>query len=136
MDNYSKIENAADELHQAMDESEYYKLDAKLKDIDHNKFDIDPKLKFQAKELHRKLYAELDIRNFIKSLAFVENFKTIKKSVQILNDKVEKAKHDGIELNPSVLAEVNKTSSRLLAERNLRFQVNKCKVSAAEPNQV
>lgn len=98
-----------------MDEAEYYNLDTKLKDIEKNKFDIDPKLKFQAQELHRKLFAELDIRNFIKSLAYVENFKTIKKSVQILNDKVEKAKHEGIELNPSVLAEVNKTSSRLLA---------------------
>ena len=57
-----------------------------------NKYDIDPKLKFEATELHRKLYAELDIRNFIKSISYVENFKTIKKSVQILNDKVEKAK--------------------------------------------
>ena len=54
-----------------MDEAEYYNLDAKLKDIDNNSFDIDPKLKFQAQELHRKLSAELDIRNFIKSLGFV-----------------------------------------------------------------
>ncbi len=119
-----------------MDDNEYYNLDAKLKDIEAHKFDIDPKLKFQAKELHRKLYAELEIRNYIKSLAEVENFKTIKKSVQMLNDKVENAKQESIELEPSVIADVNKTSQRLLAERNLRFQMNKCKVSAAEPTQV
>lgn len=48
LENYAKIESAADDLRQLMDEAEYYNLDTKLKDIEKNKFDIDPKLKFQA----------------------------------------------------------------------------------------
>ena len=41
---------------------------------------------------HTKLEKELDIRNYIKSVEHVDDYKTILKSVKILNDKVEKAR--------------------------------------------
>jgi len=37
--------------------------------------------------LHLKLEKELDIRNFIESVAHVDNYKTIRKSVAVLNGK-------------------------------------------------
>jgi hypothetical protein len=52
---------------------------------------------------------------------YIEDYKTILKSVKILNDKVEKAKSLGVDLDPIVMGEVNKCTSRLISERNLRF---------------
>ena len=37
--------------------------------------------------MHLKLEKELDIRNFITSVVHVDNYKTILKSVKILNEK-------------------------------------------------
>jgi len=49
--------------------------------------DIDVKLKHQAEVLHLKLEKELDIRNFIESVSHNDNYKTILKSVKVLNEK-------------------------------------------------
>lgn len=38
--------------------------------------------------MHLKLDKELDIKNFIKSVEHIVDYKTILKSVKILNDKV------------------------------------------------
>ena len=78
--------------------------------------------------LHLKLDKELDIRNFIKSVDHVEDYKTILKSVKILNDKVEIAKGLGVDLDNNLLGDVNRCTSRLISERNLRFQMESLKV--------
>ena len=41
--------------------------------------------------MHLKLDKELDMKNFIKSVEHVTDYKTILKSVKILNDKVQTA---------------------------------------------
>lgn len=41
--------------------------------------------------MHLKLDKELDIKNFIQSVEFIQDYKTILKSVKILNDKVATA---------------------------------------------
>lgn len=61
----------------------------------------------------------------------VEDYKTILKSVKILNDKVEKARELGVDLDPMVIAEVNRCTSRLISERNLRFHMEMTKVSSS-----
>ena len=93
--------------------------------------DIDVKLKHQAQVLHLKLDKELDIKNFIKSVDHIDDYKTILKSVKILNDKVEEARGLGVELDPLVISEVNKCTYRLTAERNLRFEMEMAKVPKA-----
>jgi len=50
--------------------------------------------------MHLKLEKELDIRNFIKSVDYIEDYKTILKSVKTLNDKMEAARNLGVELDP------------------------------------
>ena len=42
---------------------------------------------------------ELDLRNFIKSVEHVDNYKTILKSVKILNEKKEQAENMGVKLD-------------------------------------
>ena len=68
---------------------DYHIVDKALSYILHNNIDIDVKLKHAAQVMHLKLDKELDIRNFIKSVESIEDYKTILKSVKILNDKVE-----------------------------------------------
>jgi hypothetical protein len=52
---------------------------------------------------------------------FIEDYKTILKSVKILNDKAEAARNLGVELDVGLIGDINKCTSRLISERNLRF---------------
>ncbi len=69
--------------------------------------DIDVKLKYQAEVQHLKLEKELDIRNFIASVAHVDNYKTILKSVKVLNEKQERAEKQGVALDNSIIEAIN-----------------------------
>ena len=108
---------------------DFHTVDKVLTHILQNNIDIAVKLKHQGKVLHLKLEKELDIRIFIKSVEHVDDYKTIRKSVQILNDKVQAAKDLGVELDQILDGEVNKCTSRLVSERNLRFEMESLKVS-------
>ena len=81
--------------------------------------------------LHLKLEKELDIRNFIKSVEHVDNYKTILKSVKVLNEKRDNAENLGVKLDPELNEAVNQCSSRLISERNLRFKMDNMHVSSA-----
>jgi hypothetical protein len=70
-----------------METEEFTTLHKVLSGILSSSLDIDVKLKCAAEVLHLKLEKELDIRNFIQSVVQVENYKTILKSVKILNEK-------------------------------------------------
>jgi hypothetical protein len=82
------------------------------------------------------LEKELDLRNFIKSVDYIEDYKTILKSVKILESKVETARNLGVELDLGVVAEVNRCTSRLISERNLRFQMEMTRVPQSDHDQV
>lgn len=110
---------------------DFYTVDKALEHIISNDIDISVKLKHQGNVLHLKLQKELDIREFIKSVEHVEDYKTILKSVKILNDKVEAARGLGVDLDAGIIGEVNRCTSRLISERNLRFQMESVKVQAS-----
>lgn len=86
--------------------------------------------------LHLKLDKELDIRNFIKSVDHIDDYKTILKSVKTLNDKVEAARDLEVELDNSLLGDVNRCTQRLIAERNLRFEMESLKVYQSDHDSV
>lgn len=71
-----------------MESQEYHTVHNVLIKIDKAKLDIDVKLKHEAEVMHTKLEKELDIKNFINSVLHVDNYKTIRKSVSILNKKL------------------------------------------------
>ena len=98
--------------------------------------DLDVKLMRAAEILHLKLEKEKEINEFIESLKVVANYKTIKKSVSLLEEMVEKAKGLNVEIDPVILNQVNGTTARLMAERNLQFQMEKVKVSASTHDDV
>jgi hypothetical protein len=58
----------------------------------------------------------------------VDDYKTILKSVKTLNDKVEAARALDVDLDQGLVADVNRCTSRLISERNMRFQMESLKV--------
>ena len=89
-----------------------------------DRLDICVKKKAEAEVLHLKLEKELDIRNFITSVKHVDNYKTILKSVKTLNEKMDKAIKLGVQLDTGLIEDINQCTSRLIAERNLRFEMD------------
>ena len=122
------IANNERDLKNAMATMEFFTVDKILKHILNNNIDIAVKLKHEAQVLHLKLEKELDIRNFIKSVEHVDDYKTILKSVKILNDKVEAARALDVDLDSGLIGDVNRCTSRLISERNLRFEMESLKV--------
>lgn len=110
---------------------EYHQVDQVLGKIKMNGIDIDVKLLHQAEVLHLKLDKELDIKEFIQSVVHVDDYKTILKSVKTLNDKVQNAQNLGVDLDQGLQMEVNKCTSRLISERNLRHEMEKAIVSTS-----
>lgn len=115
---------------------DYHTVDKVYSFIVLNGIDIDVKLKHSATVLHLKLEKELDIRNFIKSVDYIEDYKIILKSVKILNDKVETARNLDVDLDIGLVGDVNRCTSRLISERNLRFQMEMTIVPSSDHEQV
>ena len=88
-DVYEMIARAERDLRTAMDTNDFATVDRVFSQIKEANTDIDVKLFDEAEVLHLKLEKELDIRNFIASLAHVDNYKTIRKSVKVLQTKHE-----------------------------------------------
>jgi hypothetical protein len=118
-----KIRKSEEDMAHAMKSMDYAIVDKALQNIIANKIDIDAKLLHSARVMHLKLDKELDMRNFIKSVEHIEDYKTILKSVKILNDKVEESRNLNVDLDHSIIQAVNQCTSRLISERNLRFQM-------------
>lgn len=111
---------------------EYFTVDKVYSHIINNNIDIDVKLKHAAQVMHLKLDKELDIKNFIKSVDYIDDYKIILKSVKTLNDKVEAARNLGVELDLGLIGEVNKCTSRLISERNLRFHMEMTRITESD----
>lgn len=130
------INDSQKALEHAMGTREFVTVDKVLTQILNDKIDIDVKKKHNAEVLHLKLEKELDIRNFINSVAHVENYKTILKSVKILNDKQKAAEDLDVVLDTQIIQDINDCSSRLISERNLRFEMDSIYVSGSSHKSV
>ena len=100
----AEITAAEGRLREAMGTNDFATLDRVFTEIKNNNTDIDVKLFDEAEVLHLKLEKELDIRNFIQSVAHVENYKTIRKSVTVLNKKFEDAEKLGVVVDPALIS--------------------------------
>ena len=126
------IKKCEDKLHDGLNSIDFEVVEVIYQDISSKKVNLDVKLLHEMRMHHTKLEHEMKIRRFIDSLQQVDNYKTIKKSVKLLIDKLEEAKKEGIELSPQIMTEVNTTTRRLISERNLRFHMADCEVKDAE----
>lgn len=116
--------------------NDFATLDRVYKEIVDNGTDADVKLLHEAAVLHLKLEKELDIRNFIQSVQHVDDYKTIRKSVTVLNKKHKDAEKLGVQIDPELIQGINECSHRLISERNLRFEMENMYVSKATTDTV
>ena len=104
-----EINIAEKDMREAISSLDFHKVDKAFIHICNEKIDIDARLMHEAEEMHLKLDRELDIRTFISQVQHNDSYKTIRKSVQTLEDKVAKAKGEGINLDNKLMQEVNLT---------------------------
>ena len=123
-------------MRDAMETMNYDTVDKVLTELNTGKSDLDVKLMKDAQILHLKLQKEKEINEFIDSLAYVANYKTIKKSVSILEEMVAKAKELNVDIEQTIISKVNATTARLIAERNLQFQMEKVFISSSTHDDV
>lgn len=72
----------------------------------------------------------------MKSVDHVDVYKTILKSVKVLNDMEANAKKLGVELDPELELEINQCTHRLISERNLRFEMENMYISGSNQETV
>ena len=132
----AEIQQAEEGLIAAMQTQDFHTLDGVYTRIKENKMDIGVKLLDEAEKLHLKLEKELDIRNFIASVAHVPDYKTIRKSVTVLNNKFKDAEKLGVEVDTGLVQQINECSKRLISERNLRFEMENMSVNSANKDNV
>lgn len=97
------IETGEQALRNAMATNDFKTLDRVYNEILENGTDADVKLLHDAAVLHLKLEKELDIRNFIQSVQHVDDYKTIRKSVTVLNKKHKDAEKLGVQIDPALI---------------------------------
>ena len=86
--------------------------------------------------LQVKLSTQNAIKDFIASLKVVANYKTILKSVNLIKEMKEDAKNKNIDIDQNVIELADKEIERLIAERNLRFELDNLDVGNCNPEQV
>lgn len=62
------------------------------------------------------------LENFLKSHLVHDDYKTIRKDVQNINDMLEEASTKNIDIEQSLINKVNEFTSSIISERNLRKQ--------------
>lgn len=107
-----------------------------LCEIKNNKVDIDVMMLSESETLDLKLEKELDIRNFITSLGHVDNYKTIRKSANVLLAKVAEAQSLSVHLDEELMEKVNQCHARLLSERDLRNEMEVIHVATADSKSI
>ena len=124
IDCQAQIDKAEIEMNEKIEMAMFGDLDAALKLIRERNITVDPKLLEKARVEHERLKSEGVIAKYIDSLAYVENYKTIQKSVFMLREMLDDAKKRGVDLDPRLLERAERESRRLISERNLRYQVD------------
>ena len=120
----SQIDRAEIEMNEKIEMNQFEDLSSAIKLIQEKNITVDPKLLEKANVENERLRTEGIIIKYIESLAYVENYKTIQKSVFILKGMLEDAVKRNVEVDPRIIDRVEKESVRLISERNLRYQID------------
>jgi len=102
----------------------------------HEKIRIDEKLMHEAHVLLEKIRTQNEIKKYIKKLVVIKNYKTIKKHINVINGMIDDADDRGVNIDIDFRKMANATNERILAERNLRFELDNLEVATATPYQV
>lgn len=120
----AQIDKAEIEMNEKISMNLYGDLDSAIKIIKDKNITVDPKLLEKARKEHERLKIEGEIECYIDSLSYIENYKTIQKSVYTLKSMLEEADKQGVEIDNRISDRAKKEIARLISERNLRYQVD------------
>jgi len=95
-DCFDSIGRAERDLRTAIDTNDFGTVNRVFEAIKESGTDIDVRLYDLSQVMHLKLEKELNIKEYIASLAHVDNYKTIRKSVKVLNEKYTDAQNLGV----------------------------------------
>ena len=133
---HGEVLKMEENLQDIMKSYNHTKLTEVLLYIEEHKIHINVKLLDQAYTHQEKLRTQNMIMDQIVSLKEVENYKTIKKSINTTHEMIDDAKKRNVDLDYTIIEKVNNEVARLEAERNLRFEVDNVAVMGAKPEEV
>jgi hypothetical protein len=107
-----------------------------VEDIDYVKTHIDEKLLNQAHILLEKLRTQNILKVFIKNLDLIPDYKTILKSRNVIDLKLQDAATRHVQIDRVVKDMARGCKDRIIAERNLRFKLDDYTVQNATNAQV
>jgi len=128
-----KIEN---ELVDLISSYNYEELSDKIHFIQDHNIHVGVKLMDKAYIHQEKLRTQIHINECLDSHREVDNYKTIKKSINIIQEMISDAKNRKVYLDEEVVLKSHREMDRLEAERNLRFVLDNSAVDKATPEEV
>ncbi len=117
---YNFINDTENNLKNAIKSNNLDEISSQYLNIQQNKIEICCKTSKDAERNIDRLEREKKISEHLASLQEVEQYKTIEKSVYVLEKMVKEADDYKIHLDKVVIDRVNSQKSRLLAEKELR----------------
>jgi len=90
-------------LQRSLNTNNFDKVDETLQHILDNTIDIDVKLLDRGSVDHERLRTEGIISRFLESVAYVEDYKTIQKSVNSITEMLEDAVKRGVQVDPLII---------------------------------
>jgi hypothetical protein len=117
------VDQAEFQLQEAIDSNSYSKLSALIEKITTEGINVDVKILYKAQREQERMKWEIDINAHIGSLQYIENYKTIQKSVYVLKGMLDEAQNKGIRIDQKIVEKVGKEVERLMSERNLRHEM-------------
>ena len=133
---HNQVLRHQDELMELIRNNDYGALTTKLKFITDKGIHIETKLLAKGIAHQEKLRIQIEIMDFIQSVNEIDNYKTIKKTINTLEEKVRDALVRGVDLDQSICDAVKGCADRLLAERNLRFELDNLQISSIKPEEI
>jgi replicative superfamily II helicase len=107
-----------------MGEHDYESLKTKIEFVMDMGLEVSAKLLNESEEVLEKFKTQDKIRAFLATLKRVDCYKTILRSVGIIDNLVNDAQERKVLLDQDVVLLVNSERERLVSERNLRFQLD------------
>jgi hypothetical protein len=114
------IASSEGRINSALESNDLGLVTSVIQEVKSGNVDVDIRLLDKIQVDFERLKTEADITRLVTSLAYVENYKTIQKSVYLLSQALDDAKKRNVELDPLLINRVKKERERLMSERNLR----------------
>jgi hypothetical protein len=102
-----------------------------MNEDDYEKIHCDEKLLNDAHLMLEKIRSQNILKVYIKNLDHIDDYKTILKSRNVIDLKLEDASKRKVRFDKSIMESARDTKDRIIAERNLRFRLDDYEVQGA-----